>query len=840
MSTTTNHHQHDPGAAAAREATLAVDGMNCASCVAHVEKAAGRVGGVESVRVNLASGRALVRFDAGKTSPDQIAKAVTDAGYPSHPHEAGAAPPPEQGHGHVHDHAANWFRRAVVGLALWFPVEATHWILLLTSSGHAHGDHGGVGWMTWVALVTSTVALAYVGSAFYRSAWKALRRGTTNMDVLIAMGATVAYGYSVVALAGYLAGAWRTLPDLYFMESTGLLALISLGHWLEDRARAAAGSAIRELMNLAPAVALRLPPSSLAGEGRGAGGARDLADGSRKTEANGGVLSASPIPGQLSLTLTPQTNPLPQGERGPEEVPVAQLRVDDLVLVRPGDRVPTDGVVVEGRSSVDESMISGEPLPVTRDVGDTVLGGTLNVDGRLIVRVTKVGSETALAQIVQLVERAQSSKPPVQRLADRISAIFVPAVLGIALLTGIGWLAYGAAHDWEAARTWGMIAKAVCSVLIIACPCALGLAVPAALMVGTGQGARHGILVRDIDALQHAEQIDVVVLDKTGTVTRGKPVVEEIVPLNGATVDEVLRLAAAAEQYSEHPLAKAIVARARTHNLDVPQPDGFASEAGLGVRADVEGKTVLVGGAALLGPSAAGDGTAVPILPGRTLVHVGVKDRGTVRRIGVLAISDEIKPDSAAAIAQLHAMGLRTVLLTGDNDAAARAVAAKVGLDDVRADVKPAEKAAVVRDLKRKAEIDERDTVEAVGVRGPHGVAMVGDGINDAAALAEADLGIAIGSGSDVAKEAGDVVLVGSSLRGVASAIRLSRATMRTIRQNLFLAFIYNVLAIPIAAGVLYPWTGLMLNPYIAAAAMALSDVTVIGNALLLRRTRID
>jgi Cu+-exporting ATPase len=782
MATVTDKHEHahDHAApAATTEATLDVGGMNCASCVAHVEKAASRVGGVETVQVNLANGRARVRFDAGQTSPDEIAKAVTDAGYPSHPREAGAATAPSHEHGHAHGHAANWFRKAMVGLALWFPVEATHWILKLFSTGHAHP---GVGWMIWLSLVTSTVAIVYVGSAFYRSAWKALRRGTTNMDVLIAMGATVAYGYSLVSLIGYLAGWWRTLPDLYFMESTGLLALISLGHWLEDRARNAAGSAIRELMNLAPATALRFV----------------------------GATQVSPLSGsgrtQGETSLAPVT----------EEVPVAELRVGDLVLVRPGDRIPIDGVVVEGRSSVDESMISGEPLPVTRTVADTVIGGTLNVDGRLIVRVAKVGSETALAQIVQLVEKAQSSKPPVQRLADRISAVFVPAVLGVALLTGIGWYGWGAAHDWEAAQTWGMIAKAVCSVLIIACPCALGLAVPAALMVGTGQGARHGILIRDIDSLQHAEIIDIVVLDKTGTVTRGKPVVDEVIPLNGSTTDEVLRLAAAAEQYSEHPLAKAVVARARTHGLDVPAPDSFSSEAGLGVTAVVDGTTILVGGSALLGPEAATD--VVPIRPGRTLVHVAVKDNGVVRRIGVIAITDEIKPDSAAAIAELHALGLRTVLLTGDNEPAARAVAEQVGIDDVRANVKPAEKAQAIIDLR---------------VADEHEVAMVGDGINDAAALAEADLGIAIGSGSDVAKEAGDVVLVGSSLRGVASSIRLSRATMRTIRQNLLLAFVYNVAAIPLAA------FGL-LNPYVAAAAMALSDVTVIGNALLLRRTKID
>jgi P-type Cu+ transporter len=621
--------------------------------------------------------------------------------------------------------------------------------------------------------------------------------------VLIAMGATVAYGYSLAALLGHLAGWWATLPDLYFMESAGLLALISLGHWMEDRARGAAGSAIRELMNLAPAVALRA---------KSVGGS--------EYRRVGVEAASTPTPPHLH-TPTPDF----------EEVAVADLRVNDLVLVRPGDRVPIDGVVTDGRSSVDESMISGEPLPVTRAAGDAVIGGTLNVDGRLVVRVAKVGSETALAQIVQLVERAQSSKPPVQRLADRISAVFVPAVLAVALLTGIGWYAYGAANDWEAARTWGMIAKAVCSVLIIACPCALGLAVPAALMVGTGQGARHGILIRDIDALQHAEGIDTVVLDKTGTITRGKPVVDEVIALNGAAADDVLRLAAAAELYSEHPLAKAIVEAARRRKLTLPRPESFSSEAGLGVTARVDGRTLLVGGAALVGDGAATD--AASARPGRTLVHVAARDNGTVERLGMIAITDEIKPDSATAIERLHQMGLRTVLLTGDNRAAAEAVAQRVGIDDVRADVKPADKARVVGEIQAGLVSPEFPPSYASFDAGPSQVAMVGDGINDAPALAKADLGIAIGSGSDVAKEAGDVVLVGSSLRGVASAIRLSRATMRTIRQNLFLAFVYNVAAIPLAA------FGL-LNPYVAAAAMALSDVTVIGNALLLRRTKLD
>ena len=772
--------------------------MDCASCVSHVQKAAAQVPGVETCDVNLARGRAVARFDPARTSPQQIAEAITRAGYTSIPESNDESAGQAERHRieRQHHQAQGWLRRAVFAIALWFPVEAAHWIVKLIGAHGAHAAHG-VDWIEWVALVSSTLALVLVGSGFYRNALAALKRGTTDMDTLIAMGSTVAYGYSLVALVGFLAGRWHTLPDLYFMESSGLLALVSLGHWLEARARASAGRAIHELLNLAPATALRLN----SGEG------------------------VSP--------LHPRHEPQARGRDAlsTEEVPVAQLNKGDLVLVRPGDRVPIDGVVVSGRSSVDESMITGEPLPVTRTTGDTVIGGTINHDGALQVRVTKVGAETALAQIVKLVEHAQSSKPAVQRLADRIAAVFVPAVLGIALVTGIAWYVWGATHDWPAAQTWGMLAKAVCSVLIIACPCALGLAVPATLMVGTGRGAKLGILFRDIDALQKAERIDTVVLDKTGTLTRGKPVVGHIESLNGMSEDDVLRLAAAAESFSEHPLAKAIVNAARERRLDVPEPSSFNNEPGLGVRAIVDGQTVLVGSKRIMPQRDTGVSPVPSTLHGRdarvtgTAVHVARGANGEVEPIGLITITDELKPDSRDAVAELHQLKLRTVLLTGDNRATAEQIAREVGIEDVRAEVKPDGKASVILELQgRQSAIGNRQSIR---------VAMVGDGINDAPALAQADLGIAIGSGSDIAKETGDIVLVGGSLHGIATSIRLSRATMTKIRQNLFLAFVYNVLAIPLAA------FGL-LNPLIAAGAMALSDVTVIGNALLLRRTKID
>jgi Cu+-exporting ATPase len=745
-----------------QQITLTIEGMNCASCVSHVQKAAKSVPGVEECRVNLAGGTAAVTLDSAATTPQAVADAIADAGYPATA-ESAAGDRGRRDHPH-HDHSEIWFRRAIAGLVLWLPLELTHWIMRLMS------DHEQA-WMIWASLATSTVAIVYVGRGFYASAWRALRRWTSNMDTLIAMGATVAYGYSLIALAGRWLGFWGPPKAIYLMESTGLLALISTGHWLEARARDSAGNAIRQLMTLAPPTALRLDDS--------------------------------------------QT---------PGEIPVADVHLGDRLLVRPGDRVPVDGVILAGRSAVDESMITGEPLPVVRDVGDEVVGGTINTDGRLTIKATRVGSHTALAQIVRLVETAQSAKPPVQQLADRIAAVFVPAVLAIALATAIGWYGFGVWHHWPAAVTWAMLANAVCSVLIIACPCALGLALPAAIMVGAGSGARRGILIRDIDALQRAEKIDTVVLDKTGTVTEGRPTVSSIIASDGVSSLALLSLAASAEQFSAHPLAKAIVAKARSENATLFEPKSFTSRPGLGVVAEMDGKTLVIGNAALLAEHGlSASPPALSLSKGHapdtaTIVFIAEIENGTVRHLGSIAFSDAIKPESKAAISDLHRMKLRILLLTGDTAASADAVAREVGIDQVQAQVKPGEKARFVRDLQEAA----RNGAKSV-------VAMVGDGINDAPALATADLGIAIGSGSDVAKETGGIVLVGGNLHGVADAIRLSRATMRIIRQNLFFAFAYNVLAIPLAA------FGL-LNPLIAAAAMALSDITVIGNALRLRR----
>ena len=747
-------------------ATLMISGMDCASCVMHVEKAAQNLDGVNSCAVSLASGRATVVFDPARTTAAAVAQAITAAGYPATATQPGqdTRQLEQQRLDRAKHEAAAWLNRAIVGILLWLPVESAHWIAQLAN---AHSWHA---WLDPVSLAAATLAIVYIGAGFYAGAWRGLRAKTTNMDTLIALGSTVAYLYSLVAFVGYHAHWWQSLPELYFMEATGLLGLISLGHWLEARARDKAGSAIFQLMQLAPTVALKMISDNVADA---------------------------------------------------EKVPVASLQINDRILIRPGDRVAIDGVVLSGISHVDESMLSGEPLPVSRTIGQEVTGGTINQDGYLQIRVTKVGSHTMLAQIVALVETAQTQKPPVQRLTDKIASIFVPAVLGIALMTGIGWFIHGTFFlkgENATAQMWANIANAVCSVLIIACPCALGLAVPAAVMVGVGRGAKRGILIRNIDALQHAEKLSIIVFDKTGTITEGKPTVTRVVPIGKITPDEILRLAASAELYSSHPLASAVVAFAKNRNITIPEPQSFSNEPGLGVVAVVDNKTLLVGSEALLRSYGQLTSGYPPQTVDSTLVHIGVVNAdGAVDRFGLIAISDQIKPDSADAIAAVHKMRLETVLITGDNRTAATSVAKAVGIDQIHSEVRPDGKAAIIKEL------------QAAGNR----VAMVGDGINDAPALAQADLGIAMGAGSDIAKETGQIVLAQPSLKNVAAALRLSKATMSKIRQNLFLAFIYNVIAIPLAA------FG-MLNPLIAAAAMALSDVSVIGNSLLLARKDLD
>jgi Cu+-exporting ATPase len=616
--------------------------------------------------------------------------------------------------------------------------------------------------LRWLLLVLTTPVLFWSGRHFFRGAYSGLLHGTADMNTLIALGTGSAYAYSVAATVapGVFTRAGLT-ADVYYEAIAAIIALILLGKVLETRAKGRTSEAIRRLIGLQPKTARVV--------------------------------------------------------RGGEEsdVAVAALRVGDVIVVRPGERIAVDGVVIGGRSAVDESLLTGEPLPVEKAPGAEVVGGTINGSGSLRFEATKVGRDTALAQIVRLVQEAQGGKAPIQRLADRIAGIFVPIVVAVAVVAFAAWLVFGP----EPRFAYALVSFV--TVLIIACPCALGLATPTAVMVGTGVGAERGVLFRGGEALETAREIGVVVLDKTGTITEGRP---RLAAAAGAD-EGVLRLAASLERGSEHPLGAAIVEAARERGVELCEASEFESHGGRGVSGVVEGRRIVVGNRALLEErgidatslAARADAEAAA---GRTPVYVAIDD--VAREL--LVVADPVKPTSRAAIAELKSLGLEVLMLTGDHVRTASSVAREVGVDRVIADVKPADKARTIRRLQ-----------EETGRR----VAMVGDGINDAPALAQADVGIAIGTGTDVALEASDVTLIGGELDGVVTAVKLSRRTMRTIRQNLFWAFFYNVIGIPIAAGVLYPAAGVLLSPVFASAAMALSSVTVVGNSLRLRRAAV-
>jgi Cu+-exporting ATPase len=649
-------------------------------------------------------------------------------------------------------------RRVAVGTVLTLPV-------LFAVMAH---ELFRVGWVPellmrpWLQLALITPVMIYTGWPIHRSGWLALSHRSADMNSLITLGTVAAFGYSLlVTLApGVLPAEVR---QVYFEAVGVIITLILLGRLLEVRAKAGTGQAIRALLGLQARTA------------------RVLRDGAEV------------------------------------EIPVDNVTVGDEVLVRPGEKVPVDAVVVTGSSAVDESMVTGEPMPVTKKAGDSVIGATINGTGSLRVRAVNVGSDTMLAQIIRLVQQAQASKAPIQRLADAMSAYFVPAVIAVAVATFAVWYIIGPAP----ALTLALVSAV--AVLIIACPCALGLATPLSIMVGTGKGARAGILIRSAESLETAHKLDTVVLDKTGTVTAGKPALTDVHTVGAFAEPDLLALVAAVEVDSEHPLAAAIVAGARRRGVDVPAATGFGSVTGKGVRAGVAGREVLVGNARLLADAGVDTAVLQPMAEqlsgqGKTPVLAAVDGRPA----GVLAVADTLKPDSAAAIAALHDLGIDVVMITGDNRRTAAAIAAQVGIRRVLAEVLPEHKADEIRRL------------QGEGRR----VGMVGDGINDAPALAQADVGLAIGTGTDVAIEAADITLISGSLTGVVTAIRLSRATMRNIRQNLFFALVYNGVGIPVAAGALYPLLGIRLSPILAAAAMALSSLSVVGNANRLRRHR--
>ncbi len=745
------------------ELTLPVVGMTCASCVNRIERFLNRADGVAEASVNLATERATVRFDPDVIDRAGIAAAIESAGYEVGREATGTQTAAEA---EAADQAARGSeRRELLTGAIVSTVVGVVMMAIMFWPGDAPWPMTDVN--RWF-LVPATIVQFVFGRRFLVAALRGARHGEVNMNTLVAIGTMAAYGYSVFVtlLPEWVMGSGLG-HETYFDSAAVIIGLILFGRWLEARAKGRAAGAVKALLELRPATA------------------RVLRDG------------------------------------GEQEVPVSDVIVGDLVRVRPGDRVPVDGALIDGASAVDESMLTGESLPVEKRAGDRVIGATINASGSFVMRAERVGRDTALAQIVELVERAQGSKAPIQRLADRVTGWFVPAVIGIAAVTFLAWLVLGP----EPTLTYAL-ASAI-AVLIIACPCAMGLATPTAIMVGTGKGAENGILIRDGAALEDAQRITTVVLDKTGTITRGVPSVTTVLPASDVDERELLRVVAAAERGSEHPLAEAIVRHAEAAGVDRVEASAFEASAGLGVRAVVDGATVLAGTDAFLraagiDPSAIADAAAAAANDGASPVLVARDGR----LIGMIGLADTVKPTAAGAIRRLQHAGLDVWMMSGDRHATAAAIGRQVGIDSNRilAEVLPGDKAARVEEF------------QSNGAR----VAMVGDGINDAPALARADLGVAIGTGADVALEASDITLIGDDLGGVPTAIRLSRATMRTIRQNLGWAFGYNILLIPVAAGVLYPVAGVLLSPALAAAAMALSSVSVVANSLRLRAFRAD
>ena len=742
---------------------LPITGMTCASCVRNVERALKKPNGVLDVTVNLATEKATVSYIPGLARRADLVRAVENAGYGVIDTSAAAVPEDAERAARQAE-VARQERMLRIGVIFTLPLfllsMARDVYMASLPAGHAgmmSAPESPFSFLAWsgfpfIFFLLATPVQFIVGRQYIVGAWKALRNRTANMDTLIAMGSLAAYIYSIAVLIGIMFSIPNIGDHVYFETAAVIVTLITLGKLLEARAKGKTSQAIRALMNLAPQTATL------------------LRDGEEVT------------------------------------VPADQVLAGDVLVVRPGEQMPVDGIVIEGRSSADESMLTGESLPVEKTVGSPVIGATINKQGRLIVEARRVGSETALAQIVRLVENAQASKAPIQRVADQVSGIFVPIVIALAALTFVGWLLLGGATFTEA------MVHAV-AVLVIACPCALGLATPTAIMVGTGRGAEMGILFKNSESLENAGRIKAIALDKTGTITRGEPAVTDVIPLNGTDPDMLLRIAASAERASEHPLAQAVVNAANARKLTLTQPAAFEAESGLGIRANIEGKSVRVGSPRYIPVADHQDMVAQLQEKARTVIVIEID--GTIA--GLVGIADTIKEGSAEAIAQLRQLGIDVVMITGDNAKTAAAIAREVGIDRVMADVLPNQKSDAIKSL------------QADGKR----VAMVGDGINDAPALAQADVGIAIGTGTDVAIEASDLTLISGDLRSVPRALLLSRQTMRTIHQNLFWAFCYNVVLIPVAM------LGLLI-PMLAAGAMAFSSVFVVSNSLRLRNKRLS
>ncbi len=747
--------------------TLAITGMTCANCAATIQRTLEKkVAGVVGANVNFASEKAQVVYLPDQVSPHDLVAAIERVGYSA----------AESGPDLLEDSegAARQAEIETLARKFWIGVSLSLPLFLLSMSR----DFGLLGawsyaaWVNWLMLALGTPVQFYVGWDYYVGGWNSLRNRSANMDVLIAMGSSAAYFYSIPVTVALTLGSPALGTHVYYETAAVIITLIKLGKLLEARAKGKTSAAIKKLMGLRPKTA-------------------------RVVRDNQEV-----------------------------DIPVAEVALGDIVVVRPGERIPVDGIVTEGRSGIDESMMTGESLPVTKQTGEEVIGGSINQQGRLLFEARRVGAETALAQIIRLVQEAQGSRAPIQRLADQVAGVFVPIVILVAAVTFLVW--------WVIAQqglTPAMIRMV--AVLVIACPCALGLATPTAIMVATGRGAQNGILFKSSQALENAHSLKVIVLDKTGTLTLGKPSVTDIwVPeqnlKTGQEGAELLSLAASVERGSEHPLGEAIVGAAQERGLPLSQPDQFEAQSGQGVVARVEGRRVALGNLKMMMESSVqlnGLEAEAKRLQSeaKTVVWVAVDEKA----VGLLGIADTLKPGSREAVGELQQLGLTVVMMTGDNTATAQAIAGEVGIDRVLAEVLPGEKAAHIQKLQS----------EGVGL-----VAMVGDGINDAPALAQADVGIAIGTGTDVAMETADVTLMRGDLRSVPQSIALSKATLRTIKQNLFWAFFYNVILIPLAAGVLYPFAIFpsalrSLHPILAALAMAFSSVTVVANSLRLRQS---
>lgn len=739
---------------------IPVTGMSCANCAMAIERTlAKKVPGVQKASVNFATEKAHVEYVPGLVNLEDIVRAIEKAGYGAIlPEDAAGDDDAELKARNAE--IRNQTRKFLIGVLFTLPL----FFLSMARDFAVLGHWSHAPWMNWLFLLLATPVQFYTGWDFYTGGWKSLRNGSANMDVLVAMGSSVAYFYSLLLLLYPVLG-----QHVYFETSAVIITLIKLGKMLESRTKGRTGRAIRKLMALRPKSAT--------------------------------VLRA-----------------------GKEEVvPLSRVAVGDEIIVRPGESIPVDGVILEGESSIDESMLTGEPIPVDKRIGDSVASGTINGEGLIRFEARKVGRDTALARIIRMVQDAQGSKAPIQALADRAAGVFVPAVIGIALGVFILWWAIGGNFVPAMIR---MVA-----VLVIACPCALGLATPTAIMAGTGKGAEKGVLFKNSQALELATKLDTIVLDKTGTITQGKPAVTDIrvLPSSGLTENEFLRLAASAEAGSEHPLGRAIVREAETRGIALIRPTSFKASRGLGIKANIDGREIMIGRPDWFYEAGLSmDGLQAEIHAmqemGKTVMVAAVNQKPE----GIIAVSDLVKPESETAIRRLHEEGLQVVMLTGDNAQTAKTIASQVRIDQVIPDVRPEQKAQRIKELQQAGRT----------------VGMVGDGINDAPALAQADIGMAIGTGTDVAIETGDVVLASGSLAGVPRAIHLSRATMRTIRQNLFWAFFYNIILIPIAAGALYPFGFLPqflreLHPILAAFAMAMSSITVVMNSLRLSRVEV-